>query len=401
MTNQDGQLLQDNKVIYGQWFALYAFSQYYTAFGDLTARDLALRCFRAMDAAWHSDTYGGFDELPENEIPPSPPEKAMPSAMKLSEAAATRRPSAAAAAAQRPATAAAAAAAASRRPAAAAAARRPAAAAAAPPKQREQKVRTLNVAMHGLEALTALHKATKDPVVLSRILEYVCILCTRLQRSDGLIFEEYVPVPEGTNKKWQPAAGSVVNYGHNLESTWLVADTVDYLRSIRAISPSLAKQYRQTVMSIGAAAVRDGFDTQHGGIFESGQPSLGPQSKVKVWWVQAESMLALWKLHQYYGLGEGATAAAPAAAVKGSGADAAAGGRLRYLRVLAKTAAFVREHSTDAAGGGEMFWQVEADGSWAPSGDLNKDTKGNTWKASYHNSRSVLFLEKWIKEGAQ
>jgi hypothetical protein len=24
-TNQDGQLLQDNKVIYGQWFALYAF----------------------------------------------------------------------------------------------------------------------------------------------------------------------------------------------------------------------------------------------------------------------------------------------------------------------------------------------------------------------------------------
>jgi hypothetical protein len=45
--------------------------------------------------------------------------------------------------------------------------------------------------------------------------------------------------------------------------------------------------------------------------------------------------------------------------------------------------------------------QVEADGSWAPSGDLNKDTKGNTWKASYHNSRSVLFLEKWIKEGRQ
>ena len=126
-------------------------SQYYTAFGDVTARDLALRCFRAMDAVWHSDTYGGFDELPENEIPPSPPAKAMPTATKLTEAAATRRPSAAATAA--------AAAAVSRRPAAAAAARRPAAAAA--PQQREQKVRTLNVAMHGLEALTALHKATK------------------------------------------------------------------------------------------------------------------------------------------------------------------------------------------------------------------------------------------------
>jgi hypothetical protein len=144
-------------------------SQYYTAFGDLTARDLALRCFRAMDAAWHSDTYGGFDELPENEIPPSPPVKATPTSTKLTEAAATRRPSAAAAAAAaagRPTTAAAAAAAASRRPAAAAAARRPAAATAAvvAPQQREQKVRTLNVLMHGTEALTALHKVTKGEV---------------------------------------------------------------------------------------------------------------------------------------------------------------------------------------------------------------------------------------------
>lgn len=56
---------------------------------------------------------------------------------------------------------------------------------------------------------------------------------------------------------------------------------MNYLRTIRAISPALAKQYKQTVMSIGAAAVRDGFDTQHGGIFESGQPSLGPQRKVR------------------------------------------------------------------------------------------------------------------------
>jgi hypothetical protein len=52
-----------------------------------------------------------------------------------------------------------------------------------------------------------------DPVVLARILKYVRILCTRLERREGLIFEEYVPQPEGSNKKWQPAAGSVVNYG--------------------------------------------------------------------------------------------------------------------------------------------------------------------------------------------
>ena len=61
-----------------------------------------------------------------------------------------------------------------------------------------------------------------------------------------------------------------------------MADTVDYLQSIRAIRPALAQQYRETVMSIGAAAVRDGFDDKLGGVFESGLPFTGPQSKAKV-----------------------------------------------------------------------------------------------------------------------
>lgn len=152
--------------------------------------------------------------------------------------------------------------------------------------------------------------------------------------------------------------------GHNLESTWLVADTLDYLVSILAISKRLVQQYRDTVMSIGAAAVRDGYDSLHGGVYETGLPVTGPQSTLKVWWVQAESMLALWKLHQYYGSSRGAAGNAGAGLAAGE-VDAewhkpprpGRGGQ-RYLRVLAKTAKFVRQHVTDEAGGGEQFWQV-------------------------------------------
>lgn len=78
--------------------------------------------------------------------------------------------------------------------------------------------------------------------------------------------------------------------GHNLESTWLLDDTLDYLLSIKAISAAKADGYRATVMSIGAAAVRDGFDPEHGGIYESGSPTGGPSSKVKVWWVQVRAV---------------------------------------------------------------------------------------------------------------
>lgn len=123
-----------------------------------------------------------------------------------------------------------------------------------------------------------------------------------------------------------------------------MADTLDYLESISAIDPDLAKRYRATVMSIGAAAVRDGYDNKHGGIYESGSPTAGPESKAKVWWIQAESMLSLWKLHQYY-QGQTDNTRVPAAGPS-------------YLQALARTARFVKEHLTDTAGGGEQYWQV-------------------------------------------
>jgi len=44
--------------------------------------------------------------------------------------------------------------------------------------------------------------------------------------------------------------------------------------------------------------------------------------------------------------------------------------------------------------------QVDVDGTWRALNDIDRDTKGNRWKASYHNSRSVLLLEQWMKAGS-
>jgi hypothetical protein len=207
-------------------------------------------------------------------------------------------------------------------------------------------------------------------------------------------------------------------------------------------------------MSIGAAAVRDGFDSQHGGIYETGLPGKGPVSTVKVsmllcyqavppqgswarhsaalpghysfqgmsslvgrelclpspsqtvalassacrlcilipgpaqvWWVQAESMLALWKLHEH---SQASDSRAAATAELEAGPDAGAGGGRDqsgqqgqsdcYLRVLQQTARFVRQYVTDGAGGGELFWEVQTDGTFKPTDKLERSTKGNMWK---------------------
>jgi hypothetical protein len=79
--------------------------------------------------------------------------------------------------------------------------------------------RTLNVLMHGMEALTALHRISGDATVLQRLLELLDILCSRLVREQGLLYEAYLPAAAGA--QWQPAPGQPVVYGE-----WLMASTI-------------------------------------------------------------------------------------------------------------------------------------------------------------------------------
>lgn len=159
--------------------------------------------------------------------------------------------------------------------------------------------------------------------------------------------------------------------GHNLETTWVMIEALDYLTSINATNNTQATQFKSTVLSIGEAAIRAGYDTRHGGVFEKGSPTA-VNSTVKVWWIQTESMLAMWKLYRHTS-------------------------NTTYLQKLVQTAGFVRQHVLDNDYG-EFYWQVEANGTYVPSRDLDKGTKGNRWKASYHSARLPLFLERWIQQ---
>jgi hypothetical protein len=50
--------------------------------------------------------------------------------------------------------------------------------------------------------------------------------------------------------------------------------------------------------------------------------------------------------------------------------------------------------------GAPLRAQTAADGSWRATGDVYKDSKASMWKSSYHSSRSVLFLEQWMRRAA-
>jgi hypothetical protein len=70
--------------------------------------------------------------------------------------------------------------------------------------------------------------------------------------------------PHVTDHPW--LLGNYVNYGHNLEAAWLLADSVKELKSWGALNSSRAVEMLDVLQEIGEAAVTAGYDTAHGGM---------------------------------------------------------------------------------------------------------------------------------------
>jgi hypothetical protein len=126
-----------------------------------------------------------------------------------------------------------------------------------------------------------------------------------------------------------------------------VPDTLDYLLSINATTRTTHQTCTQAALTIGAAAVSEAHDAGNGGFYEL-RTANGNVSNAKVWWIQSNAMLALFKLHK-----QGPTGRAP-------GSD---GSQTNYLKMLAETVWFVRQYQTDNEVAGEQFWQVGLLGS--------------------------------------
>lgn len=62
-----------------------------------------------------------------------------------------------------------------------------------------------------VHATNVLLLVLADPTVLLRLLDLLELFCTRLQRSNGLVFEGYTPA--AGKAPWTPAPDTTINYG--------------------------------------------------------------------------------------------------------------------------------------------------------------------------------------------
>ena len=210
-----------------------------------------------------------------------------------------------------------------------------------------------NTEVHLLEAFTALYAATQDRLVRSRLAEMGAAVANHLLQKEGYLDKAFLA-------DWTPIGAPGVNYGHDLETGWML------LEAARALGmpddPKLAGAARTIILNSASA----GYDAAKGGYFEEGPPGGAPTKLEKGWWGQAEALLGLWRGYELTG-------------------DRA------MLDRLDGTLRFIETTLADPVDG-EWFWSVQPDGSFGEKGDI----KGSAWKASYHTLRALVFTGDWI-----
>jgi mannobiose 2-epimerase len=210
-----------------------------------------------------------------------------------------------------------------------------------------------NSHLHLLEAFSALYEATLDPLVGERLNELVELFATRLRQPSN-------HVPAEFSASWEPFGAARTSYGHDLETAWLM------LEAARVLGRADDAGLRAAALGIAAHSAGAGFDAEQGGYFEAGPVVGAADDRDKIWWVQFEALEGLWWAYEV-------------------SADES------YLDRLERTLQWIE--LTEDLPVGEWFAASNPDGSAAGA-----DYKGDEWKASYHSTRALLFLQGWIDE---
>jgi mannobiose 2-epimerase len=191
------------------------------------------------------------------------------------------------------------------------------------------------------------HRARGRALARERILELITVLANAVVRTG------VVACTDPHDRDWRPRPephARRVSYGHDLENVWLLIDACE----AAGVSHS---PLHELFRGLSANALRHGFDARNGGFYLDGPLGRRADRRQKVWWVQAEALIALLRMWRITRDPE-------------------------FLSAFERTWRFVERHQID--------WQH---GEWhatvAPDGTVHGD-KGDRWKAGYHTGRSML-----------
>ncbi|CCH54025.1 N-acylglucosamine 2-epimerase [Fibrisoma limi BUZ 3] len=240
MTNRAGKVLIDEKIVYGQSFAIYCLSEYTLATGDPRGAAYAQQVFDLLQKYAVDSAHGGYFEMFHRDWTLKGPGSA------------------------------------------------------------GSDRKTLDAHMHLMEAFTTLYECTQQPIHRRKLLEVIDLLVRRIMHPEygtGVpqFWADWQVAPQikfdiiwgwdrFTEDGVKRAAEDNTSYGHNAEFAWLLMHALDILEIPQ-------DTYREQLIKSFAHAIDYGVDWEFGGIFVEGSHSGAVYDREKEFWQQAEVLI--------------------------------------------------------------------------------------------------------------
>lgn len=244
VTDRQGKVLDNGKLVYGQTFAIYALAEYYMATGDERGMDYAEKTFRLlMDHAADKERGGYFENFKED--------------WSIEDAGVYGG-----------------------------------------------DLKSLDIHMHTMEAYTTLYEASGKEEHKKALLDIIDIIlkymvdydywCGRNQFTLDFVPKPAISIRRTWNYDRDPESANrnpldTTSYGHNIELVWLLNRAYEVLGEAPA---------REFTRKFAEYTVNNGWDKKHGGIYRDGMHDGRLVVRDKEWWQNFESLTGFLDVYQ-------------------------------------------------------------------------------------------------------
>jgi mannobiose 2-epimerase len=331
LVTRQGEPIKEDGVIlkraYGNAFAIYGLAVYYRASGDTAALKLAQETFLWLEKHSYDPQYGGYfqtmsrDGIPfkEGYLPPKS-ENRFQSRNRF-----------------------------------------------VPPKDQ-------NSSIHLLECFTELYKVWPDSILKERLSSQLRLIRDVITTEKGYLTlfsrRDWTPISyrdSAVDVRERNYGDDHVSFGHDVETAYLMLEA----------SEALGIKNDTTTLRIGKKmvdhALRNGWDNEHGGIYDGGYYLSGKEQPVivinnKEWWSQVEALNSFLMMAEMFPQDE-----------------------LRYYEKFCRQWSYCKQYLIDFEHGGWYLGGVDI----VPQ--FKYSPKGSIWKGNYHTSRGLINCINMLK----
>jgi mannobiose 2-epimerase len=204
--------------------------------------------------------------------------------------------------------------------------------------------KSMNTHLHLMECFANLYRVDKSEPVRFHLKHCIEIVM------DKIIGKENTRQTLFFTENWEPLS-KAKSYGHDIESSWLIQESVEILGDEELLKIAKAKCIEL------AQSACEGLQADNGMIYEF-DPETGHSNSNRDWWVMAEAMVGFYNAYQNTG-------------------------KVHFLEKSENSWEFIKKYLIDHEKG-EWFTGVTAEHK------VTGTDKINMWKCPYHNARACL-----------